>query len=184
MHTVETFDAIPQDLKHPIAVTIGSYDGIHLGHQAIFKRLNELGKTSVVVTFSNHPTEVLSPDNPVKLIYPPEKKLQLLEECKIDLTVLLKFTSETASNTYDQFLLKLREKLPFDFLVLGEDARLGKGRTGTPEVIQAFSKQHNFSVEYLDKLTSDGTAVSSQRIRSLLSNGNISAASKLLGRRY
>ncbi len=100
------------------------------------------------------------------------------------MTVLLKFTSETASNTYDQFLLKLREKLPFDFLVLGEDARFGKGRTGTPDMIRKFSKQHNFSVEYLDKLTSDGTAVSSQRIRRLLEIGDTETASRLLGRPY
>ena len=184
MLCVENFEDIPQNLAHPIAVTIGSYDGIHLGHQAIFKRLNMLGKTSVVVTFSNHPSEVLNPDDPAKLIYPPEIKLQLLEKCHIDITVMLKFTLETSSNTYDQFLLKLRNHLPFDFLILGDDARLGKGRTGTPEAIRAFAKEHNFTVEYLSKITLENTPMSSKRIRSLLAKGDIKTASRLLGRPY
>ncbi|MCP5509066.1 MAG: FAD synthetase family protein [Chlamydiales bacterium] len=184
MLTVTTIDDIPQKLDTPIAVTLGSYDGIHLGHQSIFKRLKQLGKTSVVVTFSNHPSEVLTPGHIVQLIYPPETKLKLIEALGIDLTVLLPFTLETASNTYDQFLLKLRQKLPFDYLILGEDARLGKGRTGTPDAIRALAQNQGFSVEYLPKLEKDGGPVSSGRIRKLLSAGAITEASHLLGRPY
>lgn len=181
MQTVTCFSEIPQGLSHPIAVTVGSYDGIHLGHQAIFKRLTETAATAVVVTFSNHPSEVLAPKTPSSLLYPPEKKLMLIESCGIDLTVLLPFTKDTASHTYDAFLLKLRNFLPFDTLVLGESAVLGKGRTGTPSTIRAFAQKEGFHVEYLPHIEIDDEPVSSSRIRSILSSGDTKNAARLLG---
>ena len=111
MRVVERFEEIPSKLALPIAVTIGSFDGLHLGHQAIFKRLRELAGptgTTAVITFSNHPSDVLS-KNPTPLIYPPDQKLALLKTLDIDLTVFLTFTKQTASNTYDQFLLALKK---------------------------------------------------------------------------
>lgn len=184
MQVVNSFDTIPQNLAHPIAVTLGCYDGIHLGHQAIFKRLNELGKTSVVVTFSNHPSEVLNPANPVKMLYPVDQKLALIEECRIDIVVLLEFTHETASNTYDQFLLSLRSKLPYDYLILGANARLGKGLTGTPEAIIALGKQQGFTAEYLPQILQRDQPISSSRIRDCIARGDLETASSLLGRPY
>ena len=184
MHVVTSFDEIPQNLKTPIAVTIGTFDGIHLGHQTLLKRLKELAQTTAVVTFSNHPSEILNPTASIPLIYPPEKKLQILESYGIDLIVLLTFTKDTSSYTYDRFLLDLRDKLPFDYLVLGWDACLGKGRTGTPEAIQAFAKGHGFSVEYMPKYENDGAAVSSGRIRQLIAENKLEKASRLLGRIY
>jgi len=181
MLVVNSFDEIPK-MPPPIAVTIGSFDGLHLGHRAIFKRLRALAPsgTTAVITFSNHPSEVLSPSNPTKLIYTPEKKLKILNTLDIDLCVLLKFTKETASNTYDQFLLALRENLPFDHLVLGYNAVLGKGRTGTPQALQDFAHQQGFELEYLPAVKIDGEPVSSGRIRKLLEEGKTEEAERLL----
>lgn len=181
MLIVNSFDAIPK-MPSPIAITIGSFDGLHLGHRAIFKRLRALAPTgtTAIITFSNHPSEVLSPNNPTKLIYTPEQKVKTLKTLDIDLCVLLSFTKETASNTYDQFLLALKEKLPFDYLVLGYNAVLGKGRTGTPSALQSFAKKHEFSLEYLPAVKIDGEPVSSGRIRKLLADGKTNESAKLL----
>lgn len=184
MRVVERFEEIPSKLAPPIAATIGSFDGLHLGHQAIFKRLRELAGptgTTAVITFSNHPSDILS-KTPTPLIYPPDQKLALLKTLDIDLTVFLTFTKQTASNTYDQFLLSLKKHLPFDHLVLGSDAVLGKGRTGTPNVLRAFAKTHNFQLEYIPHIELDGAPISSTRIRTLLSENKTLEASRLLGR--
>ena len=181
MQTVTCFSELPQGLPHPIAVTIGSYDGIHLGHQAIFKRLTEIGTTTAVVTFSNHPSEILSPHSPTPLLYAPEKKLMLIKAFDIDYTILLPFTKDTASHTYDTFLLKLRNFLPFDILVLGESAVLGKDRTGTPPAIRTLAEKEGFQVEYIPHIEIDDAPVTSSRIRTTIASGDTQMDIRLLG---
>ncbi len=183
MLVVNSFDKVPK-VKKPIAVTIGTFDGLHLGHRAIFKRLRAKAGagTTAVITFSNHPSEVLTPDNPAKLIYAPKQKLAIMEALDIDLCVMLTFTKETASNTYDQFIKRLRKVLPFEDLVLGHDAVLGKGRTGTPDKMYELAALEGFEVEYLPAVKLNGEPVSSKRIRTLMKKGDDDQASRLLGK--
>ncbi len=182
MYILNSFEDIPKNLKTPISLTIGSYDGIHLGHRAVFAKMKTLSATTFVLTFENHPSQILNPENPAPPIDPIETKLELLKECGIKYVLLLPFTKETTSYTYDEYLDMVRNYLPFDFLVLGEDARLGKGRTGTPDKIQAYAKTHGFEAVYVHELKEGGKKISSGRIRKLLSEGKIEEAKKLLGR--
>ena len=122
MKIVTSLEEIPK-LEGPIALSIGMYDGVHLGHQLLLNRLQKLtrkGGTRVLLTFSNHPSHLFTPNRPVPLISRLEHRLKLLEG-KVDLVIVLPFTQAFANQTYSIFFASLREFLPFDFLIVGED---------------------------------------------------------------
>ena len=181
MIIVEQLDKIPP-LSGPIALTIGTYDGVHLGHQYLFKELKKYG-TAVVVTFSNHPAQVLRPEAAPPLIDTLDQKISRLEINGIDLAIILPFTSELSILSYDAFLKQLHQYLPFTHLILGEGSALGHRAEGTQENIQALAKELNFSAIYLPKYTFEGEIVSSKKIRELIETGNFEQAFRLLGRR-
>lgn len=183
MKIAHSLEEIPE-LAHPIVLTIGNFDGVHLGHQKILKILRErAGPTgsSVVLTFQNHPQHFFSPKDKKPLITTVDERIDLIEACDVDLMILLPFDEETALLTYDQFLNMLRTHLPFDQLILGKGATLGKERGGTEETITAFGEKKGFSTQYVEKLTLDGLVVSSAVIRDLLKEGKKKEAEKLLG---
>jgi riboflavin kinase/FMN adenylyltransferase len=180
MIVVESLEEIPP-VSGPIALTIGTYDGVHLGHQYLFHELKKYG-TAVVLTFSNHPSEVLRPDSATPLIDTLEQKLRRFENNGIDLVIALPFTPALASLTYDIFLKQIRQHLPFTHLILGEGAVIGHQAQGTEKNIQALAKELNFEALYLPKFTLDGEIVSSRKIRELIETGNFEQAFRLLGR--
>lgn len=168
-------------LPAPIALTIGTYDGVHLGHQYLFQELKKYG-TAAVLTFSNHPAEILHPHTAPHLIDTLDQKIRRLENNGIDLAVILPFTLELSSLSYDTFLKQVREYLPFTHLILGEGAVIGHQAQGTEKNIQALAKELNFEAIYLPKFTHDGEVVSSRKIRQLIETGNFEQAFNLLGR--
>lgn len=165
---------------NPVSLTIGSFDGVHLGHQAILKELQSESPVCVV-TFSNHPSHVLPGKEETKLILSPNLKLEWLEHFGVDFVYLLEFTKEIAAMSYVEFLEAL---LPFERLVLGKGATLGRKREGTEERVTALGLEKGFSTHYLDKLENGLGPISSGRIRKEILQGHISCASELLGHPY
>jgi len=174
----------PKELPHPLTLTIGNFDGVHLGHQKILAKLREqAGEKGCVsvITFPNHPSHVLPKSPPVPLILNPAKKLALLEKYGVDLVYLLEFTLDLAQLPYDEFIKKVRAVYPFDLLILGKGATLGKKREGTPEKLTALSEKLGFRLEYLTKAEIDGETISSGKIRAYLEEGNLTKAHTFLG---
>jgi len=181
MIIVNRIEEIPP-ISGPIALTIGTYDGVHLGHQYLFQELKKYG-TAAVLTFSNHPAEILRPPAP-PLIDTLDQKNRRLETSGIDLTLVLPFTPELSSLAYDTFLKQIHHRLPFTHLILGEGSTFGNQAQGTQANIQALAKQLNFEALYLPKFLFDGEPVSSKKIRQLISTGNFEQAFRLLGRKF
>jgi riboflavin kinase / FMN adenylyltransferase len=180
MQIIERFEDIPP-LNPPIALTIGSYDGVHLGHQHLFQELKKHG-TAVVLTFSNHPAEVLRPHAAPPLIDTLDQKIRRLEENGIDIAIVLPFTPELSALSYDAFLKKIRQHLPFTHLIRGEGSVFGHQAQGTEANIRKLAQELHFEAIYLPIFSCDGEPVSSKKIRELIESGNFEQAFRLLGR--
>jgi len=168
-------------------LTIGNFDGVHLGHRLLLDQLRAAlpqGGQSIVYTFSNHPSYVLSHLTPIPYICTLEHKLKLLREAGADATVLVPFTLELAKIPFDRFLEALKQALDFSILILGTDARFGKDREGDPEKIRLLGKTLGFEVIYVPRDRVDEHAVSSAVIRMHIAQGNLVQAARYLGRPY
>lgn len=173
-------------LSPPFGLTIGSFDGLHLGHLQLFERQRELlGPTGSqgVITFSNHPSMILRHQR-VPLISSKEHKIKLLEQAGTQILFLLEFTPELAETSYRDFLREVKKAYPFNFLVSGKGDALGKGREGDEARISELGKSLDFKADYCEKLKLDGITISSRKIRELIEQGNLKEASRFLGRRY
>ena len=159
-----------------IALTIGTFDGVHLGHQHLFAELKKHG-TPVVCTFSNHPAEILRPTEVPTPILTLDEKLELFQQFGIEKTVIIPFTKELSELPYDQFLNDLRLEVPFTTLLGGEDIRIGARGEGSRHTLQNLG----FKTVFLPKFILDGEVVSSRVIRSLIKNHQYDQARKLLG---
>jgi len=166
-HNIDDLPAFPG----PIVLTIGMFDGVHSGHRYLFSEMKKKG-ASFVLTFSNHPAEILRGKAP-SLLTTLQEKLRLIEEVGIDGIILLPFTQELANQPYDLFLQSIHARLPFTFLMLGEGAAFGQGNRGTALTVAELGKQLGFEPIYLPKLTVDGLPVSSERIRRLLASSRL-----------
>jgi len=177
---------IQYDLNHlptfssPIGLTIGMFDGLHLGHQHLFNTLKNKTKSHIVITFSPLPRSVLK--RPVSYLTSLDYKEKLLQEEGFDLILVLPFTQEIKQMSYDRFLLLLKEKTNFSHLFLGEDATLGKNREGNKENITKFAKKSGFAFTPLDLLLFENTPITSSRIRKALLKGQIEKVKKMLGK--
>jgi riboflavin kinase/FMN adenylyltransferase len=168
-------------------VTIGAYDGVHLGHRALLRDLSERaaaeGLSTVVVTFDRHPAAVVRPDSAPKQLTSLEQKLELLAECGIDRTLVVPFDEARADESAEEFVQEvLVDQLGARRVVVGEDFHFGHGRKGNVELLRRLGTEHGFEVVGVG-LTGDGAdAVSSTRIRALIEAGDVAAAALLLGR--
>jgi riboflavin kinase / FMN adenylyltransferase len=169
------------------AVTIGAYDGVHLGHRSLLRDLREraaaAGLSTVVVTFDRHPAYVVRPETAPTQLTSLEQKLELLAECGIDRTVVVPFDKARADESAEDFVREvLVEELGARLVVVGEDFHFGHGRRGNVELLRRLGAAHGFDVVGV-ALTGDGAeAVSSTRIRALLAEGDVEVAAALLGR--
>jgi riboflavin kinase / FMN adenylyltransferase len=171
-------------------VTIGTFDGVHIGHREILQRLKEIalknnGET-VVVTFWPHPRLVLSPDDDsLKLLSTFEEKAEILLNLGIDHLVAIPFTKEFSNLTSEQFTRRvLLDKIGTKRLVIGYDHRFGKNREGSFEHLKANEKEYGFKVEEISKQEIDNIAVSSTKIRKALEIGDVKTANSYLGQHY
>ena len=171
-------------------VTVGTFDGVHLGHQKIINRLKEsareIGGQTVVITFEPHPRSVIYADSwNLKLINSPAKKIELLEKTGIDHLVILPFTKEFAGMTSFEFIRNiLADKIKMNRIVVGFDHHFGKDRLGNHRSLRSFGEDLGFEVEEVAPLYVDGVAVSSSKIRTALNEGNIRLANRYLGYTY
>jgi riboflavin kinase/FMN adenylyltransferase len=188
MTKICTFDALPQDIKNPV-VTIGNFDGVHKGHQALFEMVREraqaLGGTSVVITFEPHPIKVMSPKKLRPLITMLEQKKELVASQGIDILLLIKFTLAFSDISARDFVKEiLVKKIGIKGIIVGYDYAFGHNREGNIQLLREMGKEFNFEVHEVAPVYAGETLVSSTSIRNLIIEGNVSEANRLLGRSY
>lgn len=181
-------DPGPPALPRPV-VTIGSFDGIHRGHQALISkvedRAEEVGGTSVLLTFEPHPQRVIAPGSAPPLLTLREEKLPLLEREGLETTVILPFNRALSEVEAEDFVREiLVDRLGVKHLVLGYDHAFGRGRRGRPELLREMAPDLAFELEVVDAVTEEGEPITSSLIRRELEGGDVERAARLLGRPY
>ncbi len=171
-------------------VTSGTFDGVHLGHQKILSRLNQVAKLtagqSVVITFYPHPRSVISTDNQiVKLLSTLDEKIELLENSGVNHLLIIPFTREFSELSSQEFIQKiLIETIGTKTLVIGYDHRFGKNREGGFDFLKANKEKYGFDIEEISRQDIENVGVSSSKIRQALEEGDVPSADHFLGRNY
>ncbi|MDI7275547.1 MAG: bifunctional riboflavin kinase/FAD synthetase [Anaerolineae bacterium] len=175
-------------VERPTVVTIGAFDGVHIGHQQLVRELvqhaRQAGKLSAVVTFHPHPRAVLRPWLGPKVLTTPGEKAVLFAQMGLDILVLLRFSQEMAQTTAADFVAMLHERLRMDELWVGEDFALGRGREGNVPALRRMGAEQGFQVRVITPISMDGQVISSTWVRELLAQGQVDEARRLLGRPY
>ncbi len=169
-------------------LTIGSFDGIHIGHQKLIQDLNayahHAGARSAVLTFHPHPAVVLRGRTGAFYLTTPAEKVELLDGLGMDIVITHPFTYELSQSTAREYITYLKDHLGFTELWVGYDFALGKGREGNVPVLKLLGEEFGYQVHVVDPIMSDGRIVSSSQIRTLLAEGKVREANNLLGRFY
>ena len=177
------------NIKCPV-VTIGSFDGVHLGHACVIQHLKEkaanIDGESVIISFEPHPREVLYPrEQKIGILTTQEEKIAILEKYGVDHLIILKFTLEFAQQSYNDFVKNiLVDKLKIKGLVVGYDHRFGKDRAGNFENLQELANKYGFFLEKEVVFEEDDVNVSSTKIRNALTVGDITTVNRFLGYLY
>lgn len=172
---------------HPIVLTIGNFDGMHKGHCAVLKQAQALldhEGEMLILTFRNHPSEILKPDSPTPLLCSLPHKLRLLKQHGAGNVLLLPFTHYLAKRSAYSFIENIRQYIPFSHLVLGHDATIGRDRQGNSALMQELGMAWGFNVHYLEEYRYEGKPVSSTGIRQALKQGEFDLVEELLDRPY
>jgi len=176
----------PGALPYPV-LTIGNFDGVHLGHRSILEtvcgRAAESEGTSVVVTFDPHPTRVVAPERAPRLLTPLPVKLELLEKAGLAAALVLPFTEELSRLTPEEFAQQiLAGRLRAREVVVGENFRFGHKQAGDVRILSELGRKLGFPVQVVAPVRVRGQVVSSSRIRELIAEGRVAQANRLLGR--
>ncbi len=189
MHVIHGIEKIPAELKG-VFVTIGNFDGIHLGHRYIFAKMIEearqVGCKTVVISFDPHPKMVLHPDKrPFYLISSSEEKIRLLGEIGVDVYIIIPFSLGYAQTTAQEFVRDmLWEKLRIRKIIIGHDYTFGRGKKGNEAFIAEEGRRLGFAVEAMNPFRVGDEIISSTKIRESILRGNVHFAATLLGRPY
>lgn len=184
-HHIKDFER----LKHAV-VTIGTFDGVHLGHQEIISKLVEKSKKckgeSVILTFFPHPRMILNPGNhELKMINTMTEKAKILEELGVDHLIITPFTRDFSNQSPQEYIKDvLIDQIGMKEMVIGYDHRFGKDRSGSLKELQQYSETYNYNIEEIPEQDVKNFAVSSTRIRTALAEGDISTANELLGQPF
>lgn len=167
-------------------VTVGTFDGVHLGHQAIIKELKAIsGGPSTLITFEPHPQRVLNPRQSIKILTPLEEKLQILRELGLDKVLVLRFDEKIAQMPPRGFIEEIIiNRIGVKEMVIGYDHAFGRGRSGHKDTLKQLGDDFGFKLKVLQPITIDGRIVKSTLIRRLLEEGQVREANRLLGRLY
>ena len=188
MRVVTDLDQPPWPSDRAV-ITIGAYDGVHLGHQAVIDQVREravaLGAVSAVVTFDRHPASVVRPESAPRLLTNTDQKMELLAATGIDAVVVVPFDAEQASETPESFVQRvLVDALSTRVIVVGEDFHFGRHRDGNVDLLRKLGADDGFDVEPIELVPrADGIdePVSSTAIRRALAGGDIARANAMLG---
>jgi riboflavin kinase/FMN adenylyltransferase len=188
---VKVIRGIPPSLpRTPCALTIGNFDGVHLGHQSLLKQLHEVAQQqhlqTCLLTFEPHPKEFFDPKNAPTRILSLRDKLAALKETNIDLVVVEHFNANFAKKTAEEFVKDiLVNGLNTKHIVIGDDFHYGSKRTGNIETLRVAGNQYGFNVHALDTIQdSQKNRISSTALRTALKKGSLAQAKELLGRPY
>jgi riboflavin kinase/FMN adenylyltransferase len=170
-------------------LTIGFFDGVHIGHQKILKNGKKLSLKKnipfVVLTFHPHPDEIIFPDRKLLLLTSLEDRIKLIMDFGVDLIIVIPFTKEFSLLNKERFLEEIvKNRINPKYLVIGEDFRFGHKADGNVEFLLKYFKNQDISVNVIPLLKIDKSIISSTLIRKLIMNGKISYANKLLGRNF
>ena len=169
-------------------MTLGNFDGVHLGHQAIFQkvvnRAKETGGTAIVYTFDPHPLKILAPEQNLNLLTTFKKKMELIASCGINMTICAEFNRDFARMHPRDFALKLKNGLGLEAVYVGHDYSFGQAKSGSIDYLKKMGDELGFTVEVVEAVTVEGERVSSSSIRKLLYEGDVRGAMKRLGRLY
>ncbi len=172
------------------AVTVGTFDGVHLGHQDVIahlvSRARTLGLASLAITFDPHPLQIVNPAAAPQLLTVAGEKIEVLAESELDYLAVLKFDAELASMPAEDFVDKvLINKFKMKHLLVGHDHGFGRQRAGNPTVLRELGLTRGFEVEVVDEVsTKDGRSVSSTVIRRAVAGGDLESVIGMLGRPY
>ena len=169
--------------------TIGNFDGVHLGHQAVLDALTHrargAGLPSLVITFEPQPMEFFCPEQAPARLTRLREKLEAIACCGIDRVLLIRFNAGFAGVDAKAFIREvLVGKLGIHHLYVGDDFRFGKDRAGDFALLRSMGRDHGFGVESLDTVADEGCRISSTRVREALQEGDLAHAERCLGRRY
>ncbi len=188
MNIIRGIAAIPKGLSRSV-VTIGNFDGVHLGHQELLKRVikraAEINGSSIVITFEPHPAKVLRPDKAPRQLISLQEKIELFQSYGINVVICMEFTPEFAGKSPDEFVDEfLCKKIGAKVIIVGANYKFGKGQSGDINYLRTKGKTLGFEVEVVEPVAIEGGRVSSSRIREHLMNGEVDTAAGLLGRYY
>ena len=191
MDLVEHIDKIEKPYNNAV-ITIGNFDGVHIGHQALFHEVIEkadaIDGTSIVMTFEPHPVRVLKQNGHPPLITLYEQKVELIESSGIDVLICIPFTLEFAAISAEEFVKDiLLTRIGMKAIVVGEDYTFGKNRKGDIKLLQTYAKNYGFEVivaDWILALNKSPDRISSTRTRELVIEGRVAESQKLLGRYY
>ena len=176
------------NIKCEVGATIGTFDGLHIGHEKVIKSMVDKckkdGIKSVVFTFSNIPREVIR-NQEVKNIISLDEKVRLINQMDVDYLILIEFNKQHMNISAEEFIENvLLSHLDVKHLVIGYDFRFGKNAKGNIDLLARMQNEYNYTLDIIDPIVVDDMRVSSTLIRKLLSEGNINEANKFLGRRH
>ena len=171
-----------------VALTIGNFDGVHLGHQALLAQVKEAahlqGLASAVMVFEPHPREFFMPLQAPARLTSMREKLELLAAMGIDRVHVCRFNQSFAQMSATDFAAALHEKVRAKFVLIGDDFRFGSGRTGDFALMKKMGMQYGYAVSAMHSVLSGGVRISSTAVRVALAQGNLLAAQSYLGRAY
>ncbi len=191
MKIINHLEKITQPFKAAV-ITVGNFDGVHIGHQALFheviERADAIDGTSIAMTFEPHPIRVLKKNNHPPLITLYEQKTELIERAGIDVLICIPFTLEFASLPAEAFIKDLLvAKIGMQAIIVGEDYTFGKNREGDLTVLKSYASQMGYEVIVADWIKSPRNVsdrISSTKIREFVMAGEVEPARKMLGRHY
>ncbi|MCI4626860.1 MAG: bifunctional riboflavin kinase/FAD synthetase [Candidatus Magnetoovum sp. WYHC-5] len=172
-----------------ITLTIGNFDGVHIGHQHIFQDVKHSAHASssksMVVTFDPHPMKITHPEREIPLLTSFEEKVRLIEATGVDFLLCIKFTQNFANTDPHDFVRKvLINKLSARHIIVGRNFRFGKEKQGTPELLATLGTKYGYAFDVVESVMQGAEVISSSSIRRLIAEGNVKQAATFLGRPY